>query len=76
MKLYREAEKILADEVPKLPLYFYAKSTLVKPHVKGFFFNRRNEQLVHWMWIDEDWKVDKPNEPAFPPETFPAPGAF
>ncbi|NUP04636.1 MAG: peptide ABC transporter substrate-binding protein [Polyangiaceae bacterium] len=76
MKLYREAEKILADEVPKLPLYFYSKTTLVKPYVKGFFFNRRNEQLVNWMWIDDNWASNKTNEPAYQPETFPPPSAY
>lgn len=76
MKLYREAEKILVDEVPKIPLYFYSKVTLKKPYVNGFFFNRRNEQLVNWMWIDPNWATQPTNEPAYPPEALPSPGDF
>lgn len=77
MKLYREAEKILADEVPKIPLYFYSKTTLVKPYVKGHHFNRRNEQLVQWMWIDPDWKKHGADDPpAFEPPRFDPPGSY
>lgn len=76
MKIYREAEKILVDEVPKLPLYFYTKVALVKPYLKGFHFNRRNEQLVHWMWIDENWQQNSSDEPALAPEAFAPPGAY
>jgi oligopeptide transport system substrate-binding protein len=76
MRLYREAEKILVDEVPKLPLYFYTKSGLIKPYVKGFHYNRRNEQLVHWMWIDENWRSNDNDEPAVKPEHFPPAGDY
>ncbi len=76
MKLYRQAETILTDEVPKLPLYFYTKNGLVKPYVKGFHFNRRNEQLIHWMWIDEGWQSNPSDEPAFAPEVFAPPGDY
>lgn len=76
MRLYREAEGILAKEVPKIPLYFYTKSTLVKPYVKGFHFNRRNEQLTQWMWLDPDWKNNPSDEPAFPVPAFAAPAAY
>lgn len=76
MKLYREAEAILVDEVPKIPLYFYTKSTLIKPWVKGFHFNRRNEQLAQWMWIDPDWRTHEGDEPAMDVPSFPASGAY
>ncbi len=76
MKLYRQAERVLVDEMPKLPLYFYTKSTLIKPYVKGHHFNRRNEQLIHWMWIDENWRNNPSDEPAFVPEQVPAPGEY
>ncbi|MFO0553219.1 MAG: peptide ABC transporter substrate-binding protein [Polyangiaceae bacterium] len=76
MRLYREAEQILVDEVPKIPLYFYTKTTLLKPWVKGFHFNRRNEQLVQWMWIDPNWESNPSNEPAISPPHFDAPGPY
>jgi hypothetical protein len=53
----------------------------VKPYVKGFHFNRRNEQLIHWMWLDPDWEkhpASSPggDEPAMPVPTFPTPGPY
>ncbi len=76
MALYREAEKILIDEAPKLPLYFYTKVALIKPYVKGHHFNKRNEQLIHWMWIDPSWQTNASDEPAMKPEVLPPPGAY
>jgi oligopeptide transport system substrate-binding protein len=36
MKLLQQAEEILLDEMPIIPMYFYVSKNLVKPHVKGF----------------------------------------
>ncbi len=76
MRLYTEADTILADEVPKLPLYFYTKTTLIKPYVKGFHFNRRNIQSPTWMWIDPSWQSDASDPAAFEPDAWPAPGDY
>ncbi len=76
MRLYREAELIPSDEVPKIPLYFYSKTTLVKPYVKGFHFNRRNEHMIYWLWIDENWENNSSDEPAFAVDSFPEAGAY
>ncbi|QPM43986.1 oligopeptide ABC transporter substrate-binding protein OppA [Campylobacter hepaticus] len=35
-RFYAQAEEILDQEVPLIPVYFYTKSQLVKPYVKGF----------------------------------------
>ena len=37
--LYRQAEQILVDEAGCIPLTFGESYYLVKPHVKGFYFN-------------------------------------
>lgn len=36
-KFYQQAESILAQEVPAIPLYHYVRSHLVKPWVGGFY---------------------------------------
>ncbi|MBK8256357.1 MAG: hypothetical protein IPK82_27270 [Polyangiaceae bacterium] len=74
MTLFREAEKRAVDEMSKIPLYFYTRSVLVKPWVKGFWPNPRNVHLAQWLWIDETSQA--PNEPAAPPREFPPPGAY
>ncbi|WP_437492415.1 peptide ABC transporter substrate-binding protein [Sorangium sp. So ce1014] len=74
IQVFRRAEKRAVDRMPKLPLYFYTKSTLVKPWVKGFKGNARSVQLVKWLWIDPRWRDNPSNEIAFPQLEFPAPG--
>ena len=77
MGIYRTAEKLVVDEMPKLPIYFYKKMTLMKPYIKGFHFNVRNEQLVKYYWVDPDFEQHQgQNEPAYPVETFGKPGAY
>ncbi|CAN93606.1 MULTISPECIES: ABC transporter substrate-binding protein [Sorangium] len=74
IRAFRKAEKRALDRMPKLPLYFYTKSTLVKPWVKGFKGNSRGVQLVKWLWNDPSWRDNPSNETAFPELEFPAPG--
>ncbi len=74
IKLYRAAELRAVEGMAKLPLYFYTKSTLVKPWVKGFTGNGRNVHLMKWFWIDDDWRNNPSNEPAYPSVELPPPG--
>ncbi|MEH7385518.1 peptide ABC transporter substrate-binding protein [Bacillus sp. JJ1521] len=37
MKAMHDAEKILMDEMPVIPVYFYTKPFTVKPHVTGIY---------------------------------------
>jgi len=37
MKNMHEAEKILMDELPIAPIYFYVNTNMYKPWVKGVF---------------------------------------
>lgn len=76
MKLYREAEKVAVDAMPKMPIYFYVKTTLVKPYVRGFFFNERNTHLIKYIWFDDDWQKGEPNKPAYELTSFPTPESF
>src|SRR5690606_18958876 len=73
MKLYRDAEAMLVEARPRLPLYFYTKSSLVKPYVKGFWANVANVHDFRFMWIDPDWKQGGPNVSAIPIRTLPEP---
>ena len=38
-KVFQQAEGILVDEVPILPIYFYTRTTLRRPEVKGWYNN-------------------------------------
>ncbi len=74
--LYRRAEGLAVDGMPKIPLYFYTKSTLMKPYVKGFRFNAKNRHHLAWMWIDPSFETDARDEPAFEVPRFPEPGRY
>ena len=74
MRLYRDAELLALQSMPRLPLYFYTKSTLIKPYVKGYWPNASNDHFVRWMWIDDDYDKGGANAPSYPPREFPKPG--
>ena len=75
IRIYRKAEARAVEGMAKLPFYFYTKSTLVKPWVRGFKPNARNLQLMKWLWIDAvASSADGPGEPASPTLEFPPPG--
>ncbi len=57
MRTLREAERILMDEQPIIPIYFYVSRNLVRPYVKGFFANSRDTHPLLNLSIDEDEKT-------------------
>ena len=56
-----QAERILMDEMPIIPIYFYVSRNLVRPHVRGFYNNLQDDHPLRTIWIDRT--VD-PNDPA------------
>lgn len=79
MSKYRDAEAKLVEAMPRLPLYFYTKSTLIKPYVRGYYTNAANRHNICWMWIDPDFDPERgpaENRPAMDPGAFPPPGSI
>lgn len=74
IRLYRKAEARAVAGMAKLPFYFYTKSTLLKPWVKGFRGNPRGMQLVKWLWLDPGWRESTSDEVAIPGLDLPPPG--
>jgi oligopeptide transport system substrate-binding protein len=72
-RLYRKAERVAVAGMSRIPLYFYTKLNLVKPWVKGFLPNARNEHLVQYLSIDPHWEQGGTVAPGSgPPELLPA----
>jgi len=46
-----EAEKIMLDEAPIVPVYYYVKKSMVKPHVKGWQANVIDVHPTRWLSI-------------------------
>lgn len=56
LEVMRQAEAILMDELPIVPIYFYVSRNMVRPHVRGFYNNLQDMHPLHKMWIDRDQK--------------------
>jgi oligopeptide transport system substrate-binding protein len=56
MKILRDAERILMDELPIIPIYFYVSTNLVRPYVKGFDSNSRDSHPLWNLSIDKEEK--------------------
>jgi oligopeptide transport system substrate-binding protein len=56
LKMLRDAEVILADALPIMPIYFYVSRDMVRSYVKGFHHNVRDEHPLWAVSIDVDEK--------------------
>lgn len=51
-ELFQKAEAILMDEVPIIPIYFYTRSILVRPVVKGWHPNILDIHPYKYVYLD------------------------
>jgi oligopeptide transport system substrate-binding protein len=57
-RYFYEAERILLDELPVLPIYFYVSTSMAKPYLRGYYKNFRDVHPLKDLWIDEDAKAE------------------
>jgi oligopeptide transport system substrate-binding protein len=50
--LLKEAEKVLIDDMPIAPIYFYTGAYLKKPYVKGIFLSELNDLDLKWAYVE------------------------
>jgi oligopeptide transport system substrate-binding protein len=64
MQQLQRAERILMDEMPIIPLWFYASRNMVRPQVRGFYNNLQDEHPLRAIWMDRSVGADdpRPNE--------------
>ncbi|WP_269525405.1 peptide ABC transporter substrate-binding protein [Coraliomargarita parva] len=53
MELFQQAESILIDEMPFVPIYFYVTSKLVHPSVKGWYPSLLDYHPYQAMWLED-----------------------
>ncbi len=56
MQHLEEAERILMDELPVLPIYAYVSQNMIRPYVRGFHANIQDVHPLKAIWIDHDLK--------------------
>ncbi len=49
-EIYQQMEKILIDEMPVMPIYFYVRARLVSPKVKGYYTTLVDN--YPWKYVD------------------------
>jgi oligopeptide transport system substrate-binding protein len=56
LRMLHEAEVILMDELPVIPIYYRVSKNMVRPYVKGFYPNVLDVHPVRWISIDQEQK--------------------
>jgi oligopeptide transport system substrate-binding protein len=72
LRHFAAAERMLMDELPIIPIYFYVSKNLVKPHVRGFYNNVLDQHFVWSVWIDRDGTTPREYGMARPNPTAPS----
>src|SRR5262249_60347726 len=55
MRILRDAEALLLDQGPFIPIYHYSVNDLVKPYVRGIQPTALDTHPMKFVWIDRDW---------------------
>jgi oligopeptide transport system substrate-binding protein len=53
-KIFQQAEKMLVDEVPIVPIYTYTKFFLKRPEVKGWYPNIQDHHPYQYVYLEEE----------------------
>lgn len=56
--LFQEAEKLLMEQAPIIPLYYYTSMVLISPQLKGWYPNNLDHHPYKYMRLEEDQKTN------------------
>lgn len=56
LAIMREAERVMVNDAPIIPLYVYTQHHLQKPYVRDLAINFPDKPPLIRAWIDPDWK--------------------
>jgi oligopeptide transport system substrate-binding protein len=62
--LLQAAERLLMEEMPIIPVYYYVSRNMVRPYVRGFYNTLQDMHPLHAIWIDRSVNENdpRPNE--------------
>lgn len=66
-RLFHQAERILMDELPIIPIYYYVDKNMVKKNVRGFYRNPLDQHPLSEIWIDETVDEEAPSHTPLAP---------
>ena len=56
MSYFQQAERILMDELPVIPLYYYASKNMIRPYVHGIYRNAQDTHPLEKVGVDQEEK--------------------
>jgi len=59
MAMLAKCEAILLDQMPIIPLYFYASVKLQKPYISGWYDNALDQHQLKYVSIDPNWESEQ-----------------
>ncbi|HQR39331.1 MAG TPA: peptide ABC transporter substrate-binding protein [Blastocatellia bacterium] len=59
LAMLAQAEAILLDDMPIIPIYYYASVGLKKPFLDGWYFNPLDQHPLKFVSINNDWRPDQ-----------------
>lgn len=64
IELLQSAERLLMEEMPIIPIYYYVSRNMVRPRVRGLYNTLQDMHPLHAIWIDPnvDENDPRPNE--------------
>jgi oligopeptide transport system substrate-binding protein len=71
MAMLHDAEQMVMDAAPVIPLYVYTRTEMIKPFLMGHVLNFETRHLHKYWWIDRRWYQGIPEDPLpqrFPPQ--------
>ncbi len=58
-RIFYEAETMLMEQMPILPIYTYTSTHLIHPSVRDMPSNLMDSLNLKYVWLDEDWDKEK-----------------
>ncbi|RLQ23380.1 peptide ABC transporter substrate-binding protein [Seongchinamella sediminis] len=61
-RIFHEAETLLMEQMPILPIYTYTSKHLIHHSVKGLPSNLMDSLNLKYVWLDPDWQQEREGE--------------
>jgi oligopeptide transport system substrate-binding protein len=59
IRLLKQAEQVLMDDMPIAPIYFYTGVYVKKPYVKGIYLSELNDLDLKWAYVELDDQLSR-----------------
>lgn len=61
-EIFYEAETLLMEQMPIIPIFTYTSKHLIHPSVKGLPSNLMDSLNLKYVWLDKDWQPEEASD--------------